>query len=129
MTETNYYATVAYRGRDKNYYIGTEEDNDIRIEYLDYNPKRWSEGVWVKNGKERIKTVFDNTTKEYKYYKDLEEEWDNQATIIQEQHKKRYNVEYASLGTDHYKLAWRKAVNEVNKRNSLQLFPNQKIRE
>ena len=125
--ETDYYATVNYRGKDKNYYVSFEEDNDIRIEYLDYNPEREWDGVWIKNGKDKIKTVFDKTTVEYKYYKDLEDEWDNEIEKIKKQHKRIWGK--ASLGTDHYKLAWRKAVNEVNKRNSVQLFPNQKIRE
>ena len=127
MTETDYYATVTYRGKDKNYYIGTEDDNYIRIEHLDYNSERWSEGVWVKNGKEKIKAIFDKTTEVYKYYRDLEKEWDAQVEVIKEQHKRIWGE--SSLGTDHYKSAWRRAVNEVNKRSSLQLFPNQKIRE
>lgn len=110
MTKTDYYATVKYRGKEKIYYISAEEKNDIRIEYVDYNPNREYEEVWIFNGKERVISKFDSQTKEYKYYKDLNSEWEKQIEIIRERHQVYFNVPYSSLGTDHYKQAYKVAL-------------------
>ncbi len=128
MIETNYYAKVSYRGKEKDYRVVAELDNDIRIEYLDYNPEREFDGVWINNGKERILEIYLEDSEEHKYYESLNKEWNNQVTVMREQHQRIYKVSYASLGTWYYKKAWRLAVNVVNEQSNLQLFPNQKIR-
>lgn len=128
MIKTNYYAKVSYRGKEKDYRIVAEEDNDIRIEYLDYNPEREFDGIWINNGKERILKRYSEESEEYKYYESLYKEWNNQLTTMREQHQRIYKVEYASLGTWYCKKAWRLAVNEINKKYNINLFPNQKIR-
>lgn len=109
MKNTDYYATVNYRGRQKIYYVSAEEKNDIRIEYVDYKPERYSEGVWIKNGKDKIVEKFGGKTKEYKYYTALKEEFKKQIELIREQHQKWFNVPYASLGIDYYKQAYKRA--------------------
>jgi len=114
MKQTDYYATVNYRGKEKIYHITAEQDNDIRVEYVDYNPNREYNGVWIFNGKERIKNKFESESKEYKYYKALNKEWENQIGIMEEQHKRVYNVSNASLGTDHYKKAYKLALKNIN---------------
>lgn len=128
MIKTNYYVKVNYRGKEKDYRVVAEENNDIRIEYLDYNPEREFDGVWINNGKECILKRYSEESEEHKYYESLDKEWDNQVTIMREQHQRIYKVEYASLGTWYYKKAWRLAVNVVNEQSNLELFPNQKIR-
>jgi len=112
-TKTNYYATVKYRGKEKIYYVSAEENSDIRIEYVDYNPNREWDGVWIFGGKEKIINKFDSKTKEYKYYKALNKEWEKQIETIRDQHQKMFNVPYASLGTDHYKQAYKTALKIV----------------
>ena len=128
MTETKYYTKVNYRGKEKDYFIRAEEGNDIRIEYLDYNPERECSGIWIKNGKDKILKTYTTESNEHKYYTDLFNKYYNQISIIRKEHQRIYKVDYASLGTDHYKKAWRLAVNEVNKKHVVNLFPNQKFR-
>lgn len=110
MKKTDYYATVNYRGKQKIYYVSAEEGNDIRIEYVDYNLNREYHKVWVLGGKEKIIKKFTSKSKEYKYYKSLNEEWEKQIEIIREQHQRIYNIPYASLGTDYYKQAYKTAL-------------------
>lgn len=37
-------------------------------------------------------------------------EWEEQIQLTREQHQKCFNVPHASLGTDHYKQAYKKAL-------------------
>lgn len=108
MIETNYYARVSYRGKEKDYIVVAEEDNDIRIEYLDYNPEREWDGVWIRKGKNRIITVYSEDSEEAKYYKTLNDEWDKNIKELEKQSERIYGT--VSLGTDHYKQAYKKAV-------------------
>lgn len=112
MTKRNYYAKVSYRGKEKDYRVVAEEGNDIRIEYLDYNPDREWDGVWIKNGRDRIVKIYNKQDQEFKYYKTLEQEWDKNIEEIKEQSKRIYGE--VSIGTDHYRQAYRKAVKTLN---------------
>jgi hypothetical protein len=110
MKKTDYYAIVNYRGRERIYYISAEENKNIRVEYVDYKPERYSEGVWIINGKERIVQKFDKKSKEHKYYTTLKEEFKKQVEIIRKEQQRIWNVDYIFLGTDYYKKAFNKAL-------------------
>ena len=120
MKKENYYALVNYRGKEKYYHIvaSNEEDKDgydTRIEYLDYNLNREWDGVWIKNGKEKIIEKFDKNTKVYKYFKNLYKNWDKfieqEIRLMQKIYKT--DDRFGLIGTDHYKKCFKKAIKET----------------
>lgn len=131
MNIENYYALVNYRGKEKYYYVsasmgkGEDKDNyDTRIEYIDYNPERESDGVWIKNGKEKIIEKFDKTTPHYRYFKKLEKNW----SVFMEEELQRQRRIYKTedmwcLGTDYIKQAYKKALKETPNPLNIQIFP------
>jgi hypothetical protein len=120
MKKEDYYALVNYRGKLKYYHIVASSDDDIdgydtRLRYINYNPKREWNGVWIKNGKEKIVKKFDSNSDIYKYFKSLDKKFDE--LILEEQIKQCniYNIsnvepKYYSLGTSYIFSCWKKAV-------------------
>ena len=120
MKKEDYYALVNYRGRLKYYHIVSSLDGDpsgydIRFKYIDYNPERYSSGVWIKNGIEKIVEKFDSNSDVYKYFKTLDKKFDE--LILEEQIKQCKlwdinNIEpkYYSLGTSYILSCWKRSV-------------------
>lgn len=133
MKKENYYALVNYRGREKYYYVsasmGEGEDKDgydTRIEYIDYNPERESEGVWIKNGKEKIIEKFDKTTPQYKYFEKLNKKWSMFMDEERERQNRIYKTKIYFLGTDYVKQCYRKALKETPNPLNIEISPKKK---
>ncbi len=118
MKKEDYYALVNYRGREKHYYISNSMEDgdgyDTRLEYIDYKPNREHSGVWIKNGKERIKTVFDSTTEEYRYFKSLDNKFFELVEEWSDKLKKWYSLDHTPfIGRLNVLTCFKKALKET----------------
>ena len=121
MKDKDYYALINYRGRIKYYYVSSEDEKDLRIEHIDYNPDR-HKFTWVNNGKDRIVKKFEIDSKEYEYFTSLKNEANRLIEIlaINEFNKSEDKTladifYYASIGTDYIKKAYKEAYKNISK--------------
>lgn len=75
LETVDYYALVNYRGGVRYYHVVAHDKGDIAVKYIDYNPNRYSDGVWIKNGENKIIARFSDTSIEYKYFTLLKEKF------------------------------------------------------
>ena len=120
MKKENYFALISYRGRQKYYYVSASEENkkggtDIRIDYIDYNPNREWPGVWIIGGQDKVIQKFDSKTKEYKYFRELNKNWDKLCLEHAQRIQKCYGLEKLDMfiGTANFFKYWKQAVRET----------------
>lgn len=125
MEEKDYYALINYRGKIKYYHILKHYNDDIWIEYLDYNPNR-HDGVWIKNGKNKIVEKFECGSIEYNYFNSLKREIINSIDLlaVEEFNKSEDKTlpdmfYYSRIGTDNIKKIYKKAYLNVTKPNHI----------
>lgn len=122
MVKQDYYALINYRGKEKYYLVSSHEGNNIRVEYIDYNPYREWWGVWIKNGLEKIIKTFDNTTEEYKYFKGVY----NRFLEIRSEEAKKRNCSEGSFGTSYILKFYRQAIKEIPNPLNLEIYQKRK---
>lgn len=111
VKKEDYYALINYRGRERHYYVSKSYNNDIRVEYINYNPNSEWYGVWIKNGKDRIVKVFDKSTKEYKYFKNLNRNFKKLIHQWEKKNRDIYNLNYFPfIGTLNVLACYKKAL-------------------
>lgn len=109
MSKQDYYALINYRGKEKYYLVSAHEGNDIRVEYIDYNPDREWWGVWIKNGLEKIVKKFDESTSEYLYFKGVY----NRFLEIRKEEAEKRNCSEGSFGTSYILRFYKQAIKEI----------------
>lgn len=128
MKKEDYYALINYRGIEKYYHVSAsmskdEDGYDTRIEYIDYNPERESEGVWIKNGGEKIIEKFEKGSPQYKYFKKLYKNWNIFMKEELERLSRVYKEEVYYLGTDYVRQCYRKALKETFNPLNIEISP------
>lgn len=124
MKKEDYYARVKYRGTTKIYRVTASEVNpkggiDIRIEYVDYNPKRESDGIWITNGIEKIIKKYGKKTDVYQHFNSIRNRF---IELVKEEATKIYNKSsdktlpdvfyYTQIGTSYRMKFYKQAVKE-----------------
>lgn len=124
MEKQDYYALINYRGTQKNYYVSAHEGKDVRVEYLDYNPEREWNGVWITDGIKKIVKKFDDTTEEYKYFRGVYRRF----MEIREEESVKRNCSTGSFGTSYILKFYKMAIKETPNPLNLQVY-KQKLKE
>lgn len=130
--EEDYYALVIYRGRKKYYHItGSLEDDedgyDMWISHIDYKPEREYDGTWIKNSKDKVIEKFYEGSEEYKYFKELQINFNLKIEEHSKKHKKQYNLEYEPfIGTLNVLSCYKKALKETPNPLNIQIYPKNK---
>jgi hypothetical protein len=111
LTKQDYYALVRYRGKDSYFKVSAKYNEGIWVEYIDCSYIREWDGVWIKNGEQRIIEKYSKGTPHYKYFSSLE--------------RRFYKLCLGVDGTDNIIAAYRRAVKETP--NPLNITINKNI--
>ncbi len=119
----DYYALVKYRGRTKYYRVIRHFEDDIWIEYIDYNPEREHSGVWVSNGIQRIVEKFERGSVEYEYFNSVRTKFEELLSKLREERNARsddkslHRTLWCGIRICDIKNAYTEAVNSFEKPN------------
>lgn len=115
MKEQDYYALIQYRNRKKYYHVKSHEDDDIRIEYIDYKADR-NRGTWITKGKDKIIEKYEQGSPEYEYFNNLKAKFYDLVEKLAEEKKSSSEDKtlpdifyYAEIGTFYIRKAYEEA--------------------